>query len=128
MLSGDVEPNPLRRAWAAEMLDRYDELEPDFPIGLQVFQLSEGLRIVGVEGEVLAELGLRIRELFPTGVTFVLGYCNATRLYLPVSEQLAAGGYEVDSYWEYHCPSPPAPGCELPLLSAIADHAALQSS
>lgn len=123
MLSGDAEPNPLRRAWAADMLARYEGMEPNFPIGLQIVQLSEHLRIVGVEGEVLAELGLRIREIFPVGVTFVLGYCNATRLYLPASEQLAAGGYEVESYWEYHCPSPPAPGCERPLLIAIENYA-----
>jgi len=70
------------------------------------------VRLIAVEGELVAELGLLIRRFFGKGLTFVLGYSNGEGLYLPTSAMLEEGGYEVASYWEYGFPAPLAPGIE----------------
>ena len=56
---------------------------------------------------------------YDRGITFPLGYTDGCQIYLPVSHMLAEGGYEVDSYWEYHYPAPLAPGMESVLADAI---------
>ncbi len=77
------------------------------------------VRLVGVEGELVGELGNRMLHSFPGGVTFPLGYTDGCRIYLPSSRMLPEQGYEVDSYWEYHWPSPLAPGIEGVLDAAV---------
>lgn len=118
----DPKTTPHRCLWANDMLLRLERvgwLPTDVPIGIHFLQLGTGLRIIGIEGEVLARLGLKIHKLYDKGITFVLGYTNGTQIYMPVSSELSEGGYEVDSYWEYHQPAPAAPGCEQPLLDAV---------
>jgi hypothetical protein len=88
-------------------------------VGLHAVQLGRGLRLLGVEGEVLASLGLKMLGIYSKGVTFAMGYTNATQVYLPSTEELPQNGYEVDSYWEYHWPSPLAAGGEEPLLAEL---------
>lgn len=118
--------DPFRKKWVADLLRRREvegSLADEWIYTVQVVELAPNLRLVGVAGEVLAILGWRIRECFPDGITFVLGYSNGTRIYMPVSDQLAEGGYEVDSYWEYHVPSRSRNGAETPLLNYLADYA-----
>ncbi len=111
-----------RRIWAGDMLERLDrkgELPRVVPVGLHFLQLGKGLRLLGVEGEVLARLGLRMLEIYDKGITFALGYTNGTQIYMPVTEELGEEGYEVVSFWEYHHPAISAEGCEKPLLEAL---------
>ena len=56
--------------------------------------------------------GPLIIDFFGAGVTFPLGYRNGEGLYLPASDQIDEGGYEVVSYWEYGWPSKLAKGFE----------------
>lgn len=112
-----------RRSWAADMLralNRGGELPKAVPIQLHCLQLGAGLRLIGLEGEPVAELGNLILSRFPEGITFPLGYTNGAQIYLVVSHMLAEGSYEVDSYWEYHWPAPLAPGMEKILTDALA--------
>jgi neutral ceramidase len=53
--------------------------------------------LVGVPGELFAELGMAIRAsaIFPH--TFVLGYCNDLAGYFPTREAYDLGGYEVET-------------------------------
>ena len=53
------------------------------------------IALVGVPGELFAELGIAIKAnpLFPH--TFVLGYCNDLAGYFPTREAYDLGGYEV---------------------------------
>jgi neutral ceramidase len=118
----DVKESEQRRAWAIEMLawlEQKKELPSSVPIGLHGVQLARGLCLVGLECEPVAEIGNRILSLFEPGITFPLGYTNGTQLYLPVDGMLPQHGYEVDSYWEYHMPSPLAPGIDARLQAAL---------
>ena len=111
-----------RRAWAKEMLSilaRSGELPRIAEVGLHAIQLGEGLRLIGLEGEAVAGLGLVILKEFNKGVTFPLGYTDGCQLYLPTTEMLDEEGYEVASYWEYHYPSRVAPGGEAVLVAAL---------
>ncbi|MBI5094848.1 MAG: hypothetical protein HZB26_20715 [Candidatus Hydrogenedentes bacterium] len=114
----------LRRLWAERMIQRLDRdgaLPTHAPITVQGIQLGEGLRFIGVEGELVAELGRLVRDFFHAGVTFPLGYTNGEGLYLPTSKMLDEGGYEAVSFWEYGFPSPLAKGIEDHLTHAL-DH------
>ena len=112
-----------RRYWAEDMLaqlERDGQLPSAVALELHTVEIGPELRLIGVEGELVGELGNRILAAFPSGVTFPLGYTNGAQIYLPASRMLPEGGYEVDSYWEYHHPAPLAPGIEAILLAAVA--------
>ena len=80
------------RAEQAEVLD-----------GLDVYPLEvHGLRVgplgfIGVPLEPFIELGTAIVAGSPFAQTFVSGYTNGYRNYLPTIDQWPRGGYEVDS-------------------------------
>jgi len=118
----DPGESPLRRRWATEMIQQLDQtgqLPQTVPIALHALQLGKGLRLIGVAGEIVAPLGLLILREFNRGVTFPLGYSNGCQIYLTTDAMLPEGGYEVDSYWEYHWPAPLAPGGEKVLEDAL---------
>jgi neutral ceramidase len=121
-IKADANVRAERRLWATDMLNKLDRgqsLPSTVSLTVHFLQLGAGLRLVGVEGEVLAKLGLQMLGVFDKGVTFALGYTNGTQIYLPVTEELPEGGYEIDSYWEYHFPSACAPGCEKVLIDEL---------
>jgi hypothetical protein len=112
----------LRRLWAQRQLrqrDRDGRLPSAVPITVQGVQVGEGVRLVGLEGEAVAGLGLLVRGHYRTGVTFALGYTNGQGLYLPTSPMLDEGGYEADSAWEYGLPSRLSKGMERIVLQAL---------
>jgi hypothetical protein len=114
----------VRRMWAEEqisLLDRGYGLRTEVPVLVQGIQLGRGLRIIGVEGELVAELGSLIRDFYGNGITFPLGYSNGAQMYLPTSRMIREGGYEVESYWEYRQPAPLAEGVEAHLTKALQD-------
>jgi hypothetical protein len=112
----------VRRMWAEEqiaLLDRGFGLRTEVPVLIQGIQLGPGLRMVGIEGELVAELGTLVRDFYGSGITFPLGYSNGAQMYLPTSRMLKEGGYEVESYWEYRQPAPLAPGLESLFLDGL---------
>ena len=114
----------LRRLWAQRMLrilERHGALDADAPILMQGIKIGEGLRIVGLEGEAVAGLGILIREFYSRGITFPLGYIHGTQLYLPTDAMIPEKGYEVDSYFEYGFPAPLVPGLEAILLRSLTE-------
>ena len=104
----------IRRLWAGAVLDDMDDgKSPEsVPLRLQGIRLGDGVRIVAMEGEPVAEWGLRMIAAFADGVTFALGYANGQGMYLPISSMVEEGGYEVVSFWEYGFPAPLAAGME----------------
>ena len=117
-------PKSVRYMWAAETLkrlDRGDVLPTSVTLSAHGIQLGKGLRIIGVEGEATAPWGKFIEDFYGDGVTVPLGYCNGTGLYLPTSDMLPEGGYEVVSFWEYGLPSRLAPGMEHEVRRALLE-------
>ena len=101
--------------WGArqlELLERGQTLRTSASVLVQGMQLGDGLRLVAIEGEPVAEHGLNVLAFYGDGVTFPLGYSNGEALYLPVTRQLSEGGYEVTAYPEYGYPARLAPGME----------------
>jgi hypothetical protein len=72
-----------RQAWRAHQ-----------PIG--AWHARQPLAFVGVPLEPFIELGRAIEARSPFPMTFVSGYTNGYRNYLPTEAEYARGGYEVD--------------------------------
>lgn len=112
--SSESEPEALRR-WAKEKLTALDRgygLPKTVQIAAHGVQLGAGVRLIGIEGEIVGELGNLITGFYKTGVTFPMGYTDGAQMYIPTSAMLDEGGYEVNSYWEYHQPAPLSKGIE----------------
>ena len=110
------------RLWAERKivrLDREKQLPTSVTITAHGVQLGKGLRLIGLEGEAVAGLGLLIQDFYQQGITFPLGYTNGAQLYLPTENMLKEGGYEVESYYEYGQPAPIAKGFENILIQTI---------
>jgi len=113
----------VMRMWAREqiaLLDRGYELPSSVTVTAHGISLGENVRMIGIEGELVAELGNLIIDHYIGGVTFPLGYTDGAQMYLPTTAMLGEGGYEVESYWEYRQPSPLAGGHEKILSEALA--------
>ena len=114
----------MRYLWAAkviERLERGDTLPASVTLTAHGLRLGEGLRLLGIEGEATAPWGYFIDEFYGGGVTFPLGYTDGTGLYLPASDMIGDGGYEVVSYWEYGLPAPLAKGMEEKVRDALRE-------
>ena len=121
-IAADESAPEVRRRWAkqwADMLQRGEKLPAAVPLELQGIQIADGMRIVALEGEAVAGWGHFFQRFFGDGVTFGLGYSNGEGLYLPTSDIMDQGGYEVDSFWEYHQPARLAKGFEGILTKAL---------
>jgi hypothetical protein len=55
------------------------------------------IALVGVPGELFAELGIAIKANRLFQHTFVIGYCNDLAGYFPTCEAYELGGYEVET-------------------------------
>lgn len=119
----DPKKRASRRAWASDMLAQMDRhtLSRAARVGVHALQLGRGVRLIGIEGEAVGELGNFILKVYNKGVTFPLGYTDGCQIYLPVSRMLPEGGYETDSYWEYHYPAPLAKGGEVVLKEPLLE-------
>jgi len=113
-----------KRHWARKqlrILDRGGALATRAILTAQGIRIGKGLRIIAIEGELLAPHGNRIIDYYRGGVTFPLGYSNGTGLYLPTSDDIDEGGMEVTSYAEYGYPAPLAKGMEDILDRTLAE-------
>jgi hypothetical protein len=123
-IASDPEVVKYKQEWARkqiEYLARGERLPSSVPIRAHGVRLGEGLRLVGLEGEAVAELGLLVSDFYAGGIIFPLGYTDGTQLYLPTSAMLGEGGYEVDSYFEYGIPAPLAKGIEKEITGALEE-------
>lgn len=113
----------VKAVWAKDMLSCLNSgfhLEQSVPMTAQGLRLGKGFRIVAVEAEIVDAHGHQIRNSFSDGITMPLGYSNGCQMYLPTTAMLSEGGYEVESYWEYHKLTPLAPGIETILADGIS--------
>lgn len=100
-----------------EILKRGGRLPVTVAVILHGLKLADNVRLLGLEGEAVAELGLFMLAFYEKGITFPLGYTDGTQLYLTTDEMIKEGGYEVSSYYQYRIPYPLA-GNHMPRLRA----------
>ena len=105
----------VRFMWARKTLETIEKglpLPTDVPLSLHGIRLGDGLRLAGIEGEALHGWGYFIQDFYKEGLTVPLGYTDGQGMYLPTTEQLPEGGYEVVSFWEYGYTAQLAAGME----------------
>ncbi|MGQ9731481.1 MAG: hypothetical protein ACUVX8_09445 [Candidatus Zipacnadales bacterium] len=121
-IAADVSQPAVRRAWAQDLVASLDAGRPLLPAArlmLQYVRLGKNVRLVALEGEPVAKWGPLICGAYHQGVTFALGYTNGQGLYLPTSDMLPEGGYEVVSFWEYGFPARLSAGFEKTLKRGV---------
>lgn len=85
----------LERIRESEAIPPTIESEPwTLPVEVQVFRLGEEAAVVGIPGEVFAELGLAVKAASPFKTTMVVELTNVHIAYLPTRAAFAQGGYE----------------------------------
>lgn len=115
---------PWDRLWLERViawLDAGHTFPGHVPVLLHGLRLGGDLRLLGYEGEAVAELGLLIEEFYGDGVTFTLGYTDGCQNYLPTSAMIDEGGYEATSCWEYGLPANFVKGIEKVIVNALEE-------
>jgi neutral ceramidase len=69
--------------------------KPAIVVEVQVFRLDNQTAIVGLPGEIFAELGLQIKKQSPFRHTIVMTVCNDKTSYIPTRKAFSEGSYEV---------------------------------
>lgn len=87
----------VRTKGAAMRAERAEALAGMSHYAMEIHGIRIGpLAFVGVPLEPFIELGHRVEAVSPFALTFVSGYTNGYRNYLPTVAEHARGGYEVD--------------------------------
>jgi hypothetical protein len=71
------------------------------PYSVTFVKLDDTTAVIGLEGEVLSPIGMKIKELLkstPFKDTTVLGYTNGIPLYISTAQVYREGGYERDVF------------------------------
>jgi hypothetical protein len=109
-------------AWAewGERLRRKPELlRPHIPFELTRLDIADGLSFIAMNGEVVLEYGMFIKEE-TKGKVLPLGYANGMVGYVPTAAQIAEGGYEAkDSSIYFALPAPFDPSIETIIRQGI---------
>ena len=86
-----------RRIWAEHWLKKLSQGETipkSIDLTLSIVELSSELRLLGIAGELLTDIGLKIKHQFKNGTTLPFGYTNGEVAYIPDAKALREGGYE----------------------------------
>lgn len=85
----------LEKIQSTEAIPPTIESEPwTLPVEVQVFQLSDEIAVVGLPGEIFAELALSIKQQSPFKKTLVVELTNVHIAYVPTRKAFAQGSYE----------------------------------
>ncbi|HSV98790.1 MAG TPA: neutral/alkaline non-lysosomal ceramidase N-terminal domain-containing protein [Sedimentisphaerales bacterium] len=64
------------------------------PLEVQVFRINDEVAVVGLPGEVFADLGLAIKKASPFPITLVIELCQDDPAYIPTEKAFVEGSYE----------------------------------
>ncbi|MCM8817603.1 MAG: hypothetical protein NC913_08885, partial [Candidatus Omnitrophica bacterium] len=79
---------------------------PDYVEGeIQIIKIGD-VFLVGIPGEAMVEIGLRIRKHSKNKKLFICGYANGSIGYIPTRQAVIEGGYETTSFLYYLYPAP----------------------
>lgn len=98
---------PAVSEWKAEMagrLARGEAMPVSVPMEVQVLAVG-GMRLVGLAGEIMVEIGLRIKATSGGGA-LVCSCANGVKGYIPTAAALDEGGYEAKSFLYRKYPAP----------------------
>ena len=84
---------------------------------VQVLNIGE-IAIVGLPGEIMVEIGLKIKKKAGKKV-IVAGYANGGMGYIPTKKAMSEGGYEATSFLFEDYPAPYAPDMEETLINTV---------
>jgi hypothetical protein len=103
-------------------LDRGEALPTKLPYLVQTWTFGDGLAMVFLPGEVVADYSLRLKHEFDASRLWVNAYANGVPCYVPSERVLKEGGYEGGFAMVYYdWPTPFAPGVEGRIVGAVHD-------
>ncbi len=107
--------------WARASLEVLKEGKFSEKIEIEVFLLAfNNAILIGIPGEVFAEIGVKIKESSVFKYTFILGYTNGLIGYIPTKGAFLKGGYEVEVAHKYYgAISPLSPEAERVLIDEV---------
>src|SRR5690606_7188947 len=102
-----------------DRVERGEEIgRADYPV--QTWRFGEGLTMVFLAGEVVADYSLRLKRELGPDRAWVTAYANSAPFYVASERMIAEGGYEVEgSMLSYGHPSRMANGTEERIVSAV---------
>lgn len=105
--------------WSRLLLSETERLKESLPIELSLLELADGLSFLAMNGEVVVEYGLFIKEQF-TRQVLPVPYSNGMIGYVPTAMQVGEGGYEAEeSFYYFGLPAPFHSSVEAALSAAI---------
>ena len=115
-----------RRVWANYWLQKLragESLPESIDLTLSIVELSPELRFATVAGELLTDMGMKIKHQFKNGTTLVLGYTNGEIAYILDAKTIKEGGYEATEvvFFSHDKPAPFIPEIEEIILSGFKE-------
>ncbi len=101
--------NPLHAKWATAMLGlcAHGDLPSSCPHEIQILEFNPDFRLLFLGGEVLSQIGLRLKRELQPAVTVTAAYSNGLIAYIANESTYDKGGYEVDgSHFYFLRPAP----------------------
>jgi neutral ceramidase len=93
----DPKVGTVAKAKAVCILDTLAREGKPIEVEVQAIALSRDVAIVGLPGEIFAELGLALKKASPFKHTFIAELANGSIGYIPIRSAYAEGNYEVVS-------------------------------
>jgi Neutral/alkaline non-lysosomal ceramidase, N-terminal len=101
-------------------LDRGEKLQEKLAYPIQTWAFGEGLALVFLPGEVVADYSVRLKGEYDRSRLSVIAYANDAPCYIPSERVLKEGGYEGgDAMVYYDRPGRFAPGLEQKILDEV---------
>ncbi|MDH7570466.1 MAG: hypothetical protein QHJ73_12870, partial [Armatimonadota bacterium] len=96
--------NGVAAQWARRLLVRMDAggLEERVPFTIQTLRLDAAHAVVFLAGEVVAEIGLEIKQAYPYEAITTAAYANGLVGYVPSRSIHPQGGYEVRGAYQFY--------------------------
>lgn len=105
--------------WSRVLLDQPGRIRPHIPLELTCLEMADHLAFLTMNGEVVVEYGLMMKEYFH-GRVLPLPYSNGMIGYIPTAKQTEEGGYEAEeSVLYFGLPAPFSPELEKRIHNSI---------
>ncbi|HOJ10178.1 MAG TPA: neutral/alkaline non-lysosomal ceramidase N-terminal domain-containing protein [Clostridiales bacterium] len=89
-----------RKIAAKKVIDemKNGKIKSYIPYYISLLRLDDKTCIIGLENEVVSEIGKKIKKILSDEDAIVLGYSNSIMCYIPTKDVLLNGGYESASF------------------------------